>query len=475
MNRDSSNKTNENQLRITTSFQEKERSINNLIDNFSHLFLENKFKDFSIFVKEKEKGNLIEIKVHKAILNVRSSFFKSFFNQQESSEIRFPDFNKETMEIILRYIYTGEISFSLTQDLIPLLKSSKFFHLDFFSNFLEKRIIDSLNESNVFHYFKENQLIKSKKIQKKCLNFIHSRFSSLQKKGSFLNLDQNQMNIILEFEKKQKEIFDSKFFHMIEDWIQSHYEDRNMDLDQRKEMVTNFIIKLCDNNSNPIQNQNQIQNQNPIQNQMKNQKEIQMKNQKEIQMKNQILKETWKNSTILSENEQIKNLNIFLEDENFFNSMQKGFSTKKDGFSSQIFHFKVDDKGKTLIIIKTKDNYIFGGFSEVGFISGQKKFLSDPKAFIFTLKNPKNDPPQKFNIKQNQQKTAIQTNSLFGPIFGAGFDILLNSNLRNGYTNFGFTYNTPKDIIYGTNEARNYLAGSFQNWEVEEIECYFLD
>ncbi|KAJ5077429.1 hypothetical protein M0811_05952 [Anaeramoeba ignava] len=170
--------------------------------------------------------------------------------------------------------------------------------------------------------------------------------------------------------------------------------------------------------------------------------------------------------------------------------MKKGFSAKKDGFDCKIWHDKCDNKGKTLVIIKTKDNFIFGGFTEVGFTTDQSKWstkwrdpdrgmITDPNSFIFSLRNDKNDrKPEKFTIRKGEQSNAIfYYYSSYGPSFGfidSPGDFRLYNDLQLGYSNFGRSYNLPNGIKQRTNEAKSYLAGSYKSSKVDEVETYFL-
>ncbi|KAJ5068056.1 pep-cterm sorting domain-containing protein [Anaeramoeba ignava] len=168
-----------------------------------------------------------------------------------------------------------------------------------------------------------------------------------------------------------------------------------------------------------------------------------------------------------------KKLQEWINDNDFFSKMKKGFSAKRDGFNSQNWHSKVDGKGKTLVIIKTKDNFIFGGFTRVGFKhSRYGEYINDSNAFIFSLRNDKGDrKPAKFTIKQPQY--AIYSTSSYGPTFGSS-DFELRSDLQAGWSNFGYSYNLPNGITYQSNEAQSYLAGSYNSWVVDEVESYFI-
>ncbi|KAJ5080762.1 hypothetical protein M0811_13803 [Anaeramoeba ignava] len=204
-------------------------------------------------------------------------------------------------------------------------------------------------------------------------------------------------------------------------------------------------------------------------------KEIEKENQKEESKQNQKkLLKIFSDSEIIKDIEYAKKLQEWINDNDFFSKMKKGFSAKRDGFSGQNWHKAVDGKGKTLVIIKTKDNFIFGGFTQVGFkyVQSGYEYINDSNAFIFSLRNDKGDRiPAKFTIKQPQY--AIYSNLSYGPTFGYN-DFYLNSNLQPGYSNFGKYYNLPNGITYQSNEARSYLAGSPDKWIVDEVETYFI-
>ncbi|KAJ5068479.1 hypothetical protein M0811_02412 [Anaeramoeba ignava] len=271
-----------------------------------------------------------------------------------------------------------------------------------------------------------------------------------------------------------------------------------------------------DNNNNNNQNENANQNEN--QNEMKNlekkvdiqnkviqdnQKEIEKK-EKEIEDKNKDIEDLRKtiaemkpvfeefikkmeikekfpqfsNSKIIKDIKYIKKLQEWINDNDFFYKMKKGFSAKRDGFDSKKWHEAVDGKIRTLVIIKTTDNFIFGGFTRVGWNSEFNNYRRDSQAFIFSLRNGKEHrTPQKFTIKEGEEKYAIYYNLVRGPWFGKGEnnpDFYLMANLQPGFSNFGNSYNLPDGIEYGTDEARNYLAGFYCEWIVDELETYFI-
>ncbi|KAJ5079910.1 mtor-associated protein meak7 [Anaeramoeba ignava] len=105
-------------------------------------------------------------------------------------------------------------------------------------------------------------------------------------------------------------------------------------------------------------------------------------------------------SIIIQEKQHFQKLREWINDDEFFSKMKLGYSAKQDGFSSNNWHLKCDNKGKTLIIIKTKDNFIFGGFTSVGFINEKLKQNQNQNQNPFN-QNPFNPNQNPFNQNQN--------------------------------------------------------------------------
>jgi hypothetical protein len=132
-------------------------------------------------------------------------------------------------------------------------------------------------------------------------------------------------------------------------------------------------------------------------------------------------------------------------------------------------HFKCNNKPNTLIIIKSTNGNVFGGYTEKSWISMENEFfIADPNSFIFSLINKENRP---LKMKWSQ-KEGICCYKRYGPTFGAyDFYIADKSNTNtNSYSNLGHSFTHP-DYFYGSNEARSFLAGSF-SFKVNEIEVF---
>ncbi|KAJ5080162.1 pep-cterm sorting domain-containing protein [Anaeramoeba ignava] len=407
---------------------------------------------------------------------------------------------------ILNYFYSGKIEINLENAFEILFFSSKYLIdelIEISSNFIKKnfqieitvdvlKLSDSMNLNNLMDF---------------SYQFILDNFDEFIKTPFFLELEENHLNSIL----SNDEILVNEFeiFQSIIKWgkhklnLNQEKEIEKEDKERFQIQISNIIdkIRFIDFSEQELEDilktdliPNQISEKliefQKLQSQKKKKKlnkfiQDQNQNQNSFIFKPRIRFD----SQIIQEIKHFKKLKKWINDDKFFFQMKKQFSTKEDGFSTKKWHKKCDNKGKTLVIIKTKDNFIFGGFTKVGFISDKTKWREEDKnaeygwifdsdAFIFSLRNDKGDrEPEKFTIKKNAEKFAVWYHLKSGPSFGgsfAGKDFRLYEDFQSGYSNFGISYNRPDGIEYGTNEAESYLTGSKNKWIVDEVETYFI-
>ncbi|KAJ5080510.1 pep-cterm sorting domain-containing protein [Anaeramoeba ignava] len=439
------------------------------------------------------KLNLLKEIIQKKILNSinYSNFFQFLFQNRNlnSNEIEIKCF--ELINQNFSQIQNNENLFNLTkEEIIKFIQfkqeKKEIFQFDFFqflNNWIEKR-------NQRLKGKKEKEKEKEKGIEKKRL--FHS-FFSLFDKDSISKQDFDKL--------KQFDFFPKSFLVDIQNKV---IQDNQKEIEKKEKENQQMKIEIEDKNKeNQKQKQEieekwkkEIENKEKENQQMKI--EIEEKWKKEVEEKNKEIEDKWKkeveelkskfelmelqkifsDSEIVKDIEYVKKLQEWINDNDFFSKMKKGFSAKRDGFNSQNWHKAVDGKGKTLVIIKTKDNFIFGGFTQVGFKHSQYgENIHDSNAFIFSLRNDKGDRiPAKFTIQKGQEGYAIYSYLSYGPIFGngSGHDFLLSSNLQPGDSNFGCSYNLPNGITYNTDSGRSYLAGSENKWVVDEVETYFI-
>ena len=143
----------------------------------------------------------------------------------------------------------------------------------------------------------------------------------------------------------------------------------------------------------------------------------------------------------------------------------------RDGFGSEQFHGKCDGILKTMIIVKSTDFSIFGGYTDL-YWDQTCTHKDDKFAFLFSLLNKKNEPVKlKYNVKD--QGVSITGSSQYLISFGAGPDLFIANNAnvnKKSYSNLGHTFSHPKYTADLT-EAKELLAGSY-NFQIFEIEVF---
>ncbi|KAJ5068950.1 pep-cterm sorting domain-containing protein [Anaeramoeba ignava] len=486
--------------------------LKNLFQNQNQNQNEESYFDFEIICEQNKTKETKEIsfKTHKSILSSRSQYFKSLFNSKmkeyQENKLILKDVSSSILFSILNYFYSGKIEINLENAVEILIFSSKYL-IDELIEFCSIFIQSNFRFETIVDILKLSESINLNELLDSSYEFIFDNFEKFIKTPFFLELEENHLNSIL----SNDDILTSEFelFQSIIKWGK-HKSNINQEKELNKEekeklqnQISNVIDKIRFINFTK-QEIEYVFKEDLVPNQIfqkliqflilqdqENENEINQFIEKEKENDNSFnFKSRFKfDSEIIEEVEHINKLKEWINDEHFFSQMKRGFSAKRDGFSCKKWHKKCDNKGKTLIIIKTKDNFIFGGFTEVGFTTDQSKwdikefygddedssFIPDANAFIFSLRNDKNDRnPEKFSIKKDQEGIAIFYDYSFsGPYFGGG-DLSLNQNLTSGYTDFGCSYNLPKGIDFNTNESKSYLAGTHDNWVVDELETFFI-
>ncbi|KAJ5067197.1 pep-cterm sorting domain-containing protein [Anaeramoeba ignava] len=457
---------------------------------------EESYFDFEINCEQ----NQISFKTHKSILSSRSEYFKTLFKSKmkeyQENKLILKDVSSSILFSILNYFYSGKIEINSENVIEILIFSSKYLIdelIEISSNFIKK----NLQIETIIDVLKLSESMNLNHLLDFSYQFIFENFTKFIKTSFFLELEENHLNLILSNDILLTNEFE--LFQSIIKWgkhkLNINQEKENEEEEQLQKQISNIIekIRFIDFSKEELED---TLKQDLIPNQI-SQKLIQFQKLQEdekeldkfIQNENLfIFKSRFKfKSIIIEEIKHFKKLKEWINDNEFFYKMKKGFSAKKDGFDSQKWHSICDNKGKTLIIIKTKDNFIFGGFTQIGFTNDKSKwkendrrynngFIPDKNAFIFSLRNDKNNrKPEKFTIKKGKEEHSIYYNySRKGPSFGAGHDFSLDSDLKSGYSSFGYSYNIPNEIELFSNETKNYLAGSYSSWKVEELETFFI-
>ncbi len=172
------------------------------------------------------------------------------------------------------------------------------------------------------------------------------------------------------------------------------------------------------------------------------------------------------NGTLLKA-EQKKKLNEFYG--KMHQQWELIYKASRDGFDTNAFHTCCDNKGPTMTIIQSNNNYLFGGYTSIPWTS-DNSYKNDTTAFLFTLTNPHNIPPTKYLITPGTGTNAVYHGPSYGPTFGGGHDIHLAnaSNANNAsYSNF------PSSYTATTGKDNNTFTGA-KNFTASDIEVFKL-
>lgn len=174
------------------------------------------------------------------------------------------------------------------------------------------------------------------------------------------------------------------------------------------------------------------------------------------------------NSLILTEGEYL----ALVEKTNWKNGNLL-YRASTDGFTAYAFHSKCVGKSNIFIMIKNNLNHVFGAYVSSVWSHDSGKFITDFGAFIVSIRRREISDCKIFKVK-NAEK-AVYINSSYGPAFGQGCDIYIcnQSNIHmHSYSNFGVSYELSEGLECGSDNAKNFLAGNFNEWLTTEIEVY---
>ena len=94
-------------------------------------------------------------------------------------------------------------------------------------------------------------------------------------------------------------------------------------------------------------------------------------------------------SLILIKNEDINLINSWIAPNKNI-SYELIYIASRDGDTEEEFHGKCDNKAPTLVLGITPKGYIFGGYTKVYWNHHKDEYLSDSKAFVFSINQKKN-------------------------------------------------------------------------------------
>jgi len=143
----------------------------------------------------------------------------------------------------------------------------------------------------------------------------------------------------------------------------------------------------------------------------------------------------------------------------------------RDGMTSQKFHEKCDNQGKTLTLYKNDKDHIFGGYASIPW-SNEGQWKNAPESFIFTLTNIYDFKPTKIPPKKEKKHGEVYHNKNYGPTFGNDLGLYDNFNKKG----WAFKFETFQDILGKTNSLftgnKNNEGTKNDNFIIKELEVF---
>ena len=134
------------------------------------------------------------------------------------------------------------------------------------------------------------------------------------------------------------------------------------------------------------------------------------------------------------------------------------YDTQKDTHNAGAFHQKCDDKGTTIVLVKTASDSRFGGYTSKSWGASSGAYVEEPSAFLFSL-----DKKKKYNV--NTPNYAIYCHHQYGPTFGNGHDLHIANYGPQNNSNY------TKGMAYPL-ETINELNKGVQNFTAKIYEVY---
>jgi len=170
-------------------------------------------------------------------------------------------------------------------------------------------------------------------------------------------------------------------------------------------------------------------------------------------------------SNILVDYDHIKALAQFFPASELNGQLRLLYCGTRDGMNAHSFHEKCDNKGPIVVVVKTVQGYIFGGYSGIEWRQSGG-YVSSYEAFLFSLNCHTSTNPMKLHRSPTNSEGSLYFQPSYGPCFGRGRDLFLFCPSNS--SNLGHTYVLPK----GWNSQS--LTGSCQ-LELAEVEVFSMD
>ncbi|EXX57668.1 hypothetical protein GLOIN_2v1842973 [Rhizophagus irregularis DAOM 181602=DAOM 197198] len=381
------------------------------------LSLLNDADDYNVIIQVGENRNMKEFRAHSVILRARSPYFKSAFSADWISKknnmitINKPNIAPTVFEMVLKYIYTGELDLTKQsgEDILSLLVSSDELLIEELFNHVQDYLIEKktswVQKNFVLVLHTVFQLTSCKKLQDYCLKSICEDPESFISSKMFPSLDKDILFDLLkrdDFQINEIDIWDCLIKWGIEQtpglgnknsdrtkWNNENYEGIKKTLNQFVPLIR-FVGISSKDFFDKVRPYKAIISHHIYE-------ELEEFYYKKTLPKTTTLPpRTGKSGSLTSKIIKSKLVNIISNWIDRNNSAARSNNDKykfnliylmsRDGFDCRTFYNKCNGQGPFVVLIKIQSKKIYGGYNPIGY-TGRNLWLSSTESFIFSFDN----------------------------------------------------------------------------------------
>ncbi|PKK74544.1 BTB-domain-containing protein [Rhizophagus irregularis] len=459
----------------------------------------NNSDDYNVIIQVGENHNMKEFRIHSNILRARSPYFKNALstlsgrsskrktdNSKRNDIIEFkkPNINPNSFELILKYIYTGEVDLSKQpgEDILGVLVASDELQLGKLFDHVQDHLIEKqsvwVKQNYVLVLHTIFKLSNCKKLQDHCIKSICADPKPFITSENFPSLDKDIVYELLKRDDLQIEEAVA-WDHLIKWGIEqtpglgSKNNDRAKWSDSNykalKRTLSHFIPLIRFVEISPADFYDKVRPYKAVI------PEYIYEDITEFYYKNTLPEATIlppRNAKVRIESKLIK-LNLagiiagWIERRNDKELSHKYnfdllYRSSQDGVNTNTFRTKCDNQGPCLVLVKHQQSTkIYGGYNPIGFINSGSQWRNTTESFVFSFENGRDIQNMKIsrvNVNNGYNAYAIYEDYNQGFSFGNTF--YMNSDHKIYFSNQGYYDN------FG-NVSSPYLNNNFVPEEIE--------
>ncbi|RGB24222.1 hypothetical protein C1646_747884 [Rhizophagus diaphanus] len=442
--------------------------------------------DYNVIIQVGENRDTKEFRAHSVILRARSPYFKSAFSAdwitKKNNMIIFnkPNITPTVFDMILKYIYTGELDLTKqsAEIILALLISCDELLIDELFDYIQDYLIEKhtiwVQMNFVFILHTVFKLPSCKKLQDYCLESICEDPEPFIFSTTFPSLDRDILFGLLKRDDLQIEeisIWDCLIKWGIEQTpgLKSKNSDRtnwnNEDYDSLKETLKQFIPLIRFVEISPKDFYYKVRPYKAV-----------FPHHIYEEIAEYYYTKTLPSNTILPP--RIRKLEILTStiikpklanvisnwiDRNDFATIIDNnryrfnliYLMSRDGFNSETFYNRCNGQGPFVVLIRVQSKKIYGGYNPIGY-AGRDRWLSSTECFVFSFENDQDI---------YDMKIGRVTNSTYSVYDFCNYD---------SFFNFGgilFIDEQKLHVGYNNSHYVNIFGGS-QSLTIEEIEVF---